>query len=35
MFPGTPCQGDSDDEKDDFHGFFDDRLDTDVSENKK
>ena len=35
MFLRAPCLGDSDDRKDDFHGFFDDWSDTDVSENEK
>ena len=35
MFPRTPCLAESDDEKDDLHGFFTDGSDTDVSENEK
>ena len=35
MLPRAPCLGDSDDEKNDFHGFFADGSETDISENEK
>ena len=35
MVPRGPCLGDSEDKKDDFHGFFNDGSDTDISKNEK